>query len=215
MKPLNITVLGATGMVGSRLVTEAASRGHRVTAASRHPRPSDATMSLQVDASSPADLDAALADADAAVLAVKAVPDVPGAIDAHTAMTATVLDAARRHGVRLLVIGGAGPLHAPDDPELLVVDDPRYVHEEWREIARASVFQLEECRRHEEADWGFLSPPAFLEPGERTGRYRRGKDTLLVNSTGESRISVEDLAVAAVDELETPGTDRHFTVAQA
>jgi putative NADH-flavin reductase len=180
MKPLNITVLGATGMVGSRLVTEAASRGHRVIAASRHPRSSDAAMSLRVDASSPTDL-----------------------------------DAARRHGARLLVIGGAGPLKAPDDPELLLVDDPRYVHEEWRDIARASVLQLEECRRREEADWVFLSPPAFLAPGERTGRYRRGTDTLLVDSTGESRISVEDLAVAAVDELENPGTDRHITVTQA
>lgn len=212
MTPLNITVLGATGIVGSSITREAESHGHRVTAASRHPGPSDACTPLQVDASSPADLDTALADADAAVLTVKATP---GAIDAHASMTANVLDAAHRHDVRLLVIGGAGPLKSPDAPNRLVLDDSRYVHEEWQEIAQASVLQLKECHRHEETDWVFLSPPAFLEHGERTGGYRRGTDTLLTDASGASRISVEDLAVAAVDELEDPGTERHFTVVQA
>jgi putative NADH-flavin reductase len=56
------------------------------------------------------------------------------------------------------------------------------------------------------------SPPALLEPGVRTGRYRRGTDTLLVGAEGRSWISAEDLAVAAVDELETPGPDPLITV---
>lgn len=208
---MNITVLGATGMVGSRIVSEAAARGHHVTAASRHPQESDAAITLQVDATDPDDLDRAFTGAETAVLAVKATP---GATWAHTVLTRTVLEAAQRHGVRLLVIGGAGPLRAPDNPDLLVVDDPQYVHEAWRDIARASVDQLEECWRHEGCDWVFLSPPAFLEPGERTGGYRRGTDTLLTGGAGNSRISAEDLAVAAVDELENPGPHRHITVVQ-
>ncbi|HIW90311.1 MAG TPA: NAD(P)H-binding protein [Candidatus Corynebacterium avicola] len=212
---MNITILGATGMVGTRLVTEAVSRGHQVTAAARHPRDSGAASILGLDAASPTDLDTALEDADAAVLTIKAVPETPGAIERHAAMTSTVLDAAHRHGVLLLVIGGAGPLRSPDHQELLVVDDPRYVQEKWRDIARASVRQLEACRRHEEADWVYLSPPAVLEPGERTGSYRRGVDTLLIDTGGASRISAEDLAVAALDELENPSADRHITVAQA
>lgn len=149
MNPLTITVLGATGMVGGRIVTEAVSRGHRVTAASRHPGPSDAHVTLRVDATAPADLDTAFTDADVAVLTVKATP---GDNAGHAALTATVLEAAHRHTVRLLVIGGAGPLHSPGVQSRLVVDDPRYVHEEWWDIARASVLQLEECRRHDGTD---------------------------------------------------------------
>jgi putative NADH-flavin reductase len=97
------------------------------------------------------------------------------------------------------VAGGSG----------LVLDDTRYVPAHIRPIAAASVRQLEVCRAHA-ADWVYLSPPALLEPGERTGTYRRGVDELL---TGPSAISAADLAVAVLDELENPGADRHFTVA--
>ncbi len=61
----------------------------------------------------------------------------------------------------------------------------------------------------------YLSPTAVLEPGERTGRYRRGTETLLLGADGKSRISAEDLAVAVLDELRTPATDRHLTVVHA
>ena len=73
--------------------------------------------------------------------------------------------------------------------------------------------QLQACRSHAGADWVYLSPPALLEPGVRTGRYRRGTDTLLTGADGQSWISAEDLAVAVVDELESPGPDRRITVA--
>ncbi|GAB3116661.1 hypothetical protein GCM10027055_26570 [Janibacter alkaliphilus] len=66
-----------------------------------------------------------------------------------------------------------------------------------------------------DAAWAYLSPPALLEPGTRTGRYRRGTTTLLTAQDGKSWISAEDLAVAVVDELEQPGADRHITVAAA
>lgn len=82
----------------------------------------------------------------------------------------------------------------------------------WRAFADASTDQLRACERHADAAWSYLSPPALLEPGRRTGNYRRGTTTLLVGPDGTSRITAEDLAVAAVDELERPGTDRHFTV---
>ncbi|WP_416382691.1 MULTISPECIES: hypothetical protein [Nocardia] len=78
--------------------------------------------------------------------------------------------------------------------------------------ALASLTQLRVCEPHP-ARWTYLSPPALLEPGERTGRYRRGTTTLLLDADGRSRISAEDLAVAVLDELENPGGDRHFTVA--
>ena len=63
-------------------------------------------------------------------------------------------------------------------------------------------------------DWAYLSPAALLEPGERTGDYRLGADELLVDAEGNSAISMEDLAVALLDEAERPEHHRaRFTVA--
>lgn len=42
------------------------------------------------------------------------------------------------------------------------------------------------------------------EPGKRTGKFRLGKDDLIVDENGNSPISVEDYVVAMVDELEKP-----------
>ncbi|WP_405587085.1 NAD(P)-dependent oxidoreductase [Streptomyces sp. NBC_01092] len=223
VKPrMTIAVLGATGMVGSRVIAEAAARGHRVLALSRnpgafrHPRDGDPNVTpLAVGASDPDAVREALSTAaptgapDAVVLSVRTFPpDSEFLVDA----TRTVLDAAARLGTRVLVVGGAGALRSPEDPDLPVAGNRAYVPAEYREVALAGIAQLRTCRAHADADWVYLSPPALLEPGERTGRYRRGTDTLLTDSDGRSWISAEDLAVALVDEVETPGMERHITV---
>ena len=210
---MNVTVIGATGMVGSRLVAEAATRGHRVAAVARHPgtHPDPAVTPLAVDAGVPGRLDAALAGAHAAILAVRAAP---GQEQTIAPLTTAVLDATGRSGIRLLVIGGAGPLRSPRRDGLAVLDDPDYVPVEWRAVAEASTAQLRTCLRHTNPRWTYLSPPAIVESGTRAGTYRRGATTLLTEPDGTSRITAEDLAVAALDEIERPGTDRHFTVAR-
>ena len=210
---MTIAVLGATGMVGTRVVGEARTRGHRVPALSRKPPASDDpdVTPVAVDVADPHAVRQALAasSADAAVLAVRTVPaDEEFLVGA----TRTVLVAAARLGVRVLVVGGAGAPRSPGDRELPVAENPAYVPEEYRAVAAAGVAQLHACRAHAGADWVYLSPPAVLEPGERTGRYRRGTDTLLTDTHGRSWISAEDLAVAVLDELERPGPDRHITV---
>jgi len=212
---MKITVIGATGMVGSRVVTEAATRGHVVTAASRNSGTgsgSEAITSVPVDVSSPGALTPALADADAAVLAIR-----PARGDEHRLgpLTEAVLDAAAGTRAPLLIVGGAGPLRSPTDPELLVADNPIYVPAAWRSLAAASTAQLRTCHEHSGNGWTYLSPPAILEPGPRTGRYRRGTTTLLTDTDERSYISAEDLAVAVVDEIERPGTERHITIAHA
>jgi putative NADH-flavin reductase len=94
-----------------------------------------------------------------------------------------------------------------------VIDDPRFVPRQWRAIAQASVDQLNACKPHA-ADWTYLSPPALFGPGARTGAFRRGGNRILVDVHGESRISAEDLAIAALDEVENSERGlRHFTVA--
>lgn len=214
---MTIAVLGATGMVGSRVITEAGGRGHQVLALSRKRRASEDpnVTPIGVDASDSSAVGEALAGsasngaADAVVLAVRTVP-----VDQEflVGATRTVLDIAARLGIRVLVVGGAGALRSPGDQDLLVAHNPVYVPAEWKTVAAAGIAQLRTCQAHADADWVYLSPPALLEPGERTGRYRRGTDTLLTAADGQSWISAEDLAVAVVDELETPGSEYHVTV---
>ena len=62
-------------------------------------------------------------------------------------------------------------------------------------------------------DWTYLSPSAFFEPGPRTGKFRLGQDELLTAPDGKSSISMEDYAIALVDELEqTQHRRQRFTV---
>ncbi|SJM68685.1 NAD(P)-dependent oxidoreductase [Gulosibacter sp. 10] len=213
---MRIAVFGATGMAGSAIVAESASRGHHVLALSRHPRPDEARgtriTQMAADVGDPAALDPALSEVDAAVLAVRLAPG-----DEHrlAALTRGLLDAAERRDAPVLVIGGSAPLRSPSDPGTLLIDDPEHVPEAWRRIARASLEQYRACAAHPYRGWVYLSPPAMLERGEQSGGYRRGTTTLLVDEHGRSRIAAADLALAVLDELEHPGRDRHFTVVQA
>ncbi|MGZ2358358.1 NAD(P)H-binding protein [Streptomyces sp. 372A] len=208
---MRIAVLGAAGMAGSRVVTEAAHRGHALLAVYRSTRPDTLPPGVTPVAGDADDTDAMCAlfkGVDAVVAATR--PPV-GREHTITATTTALLDAAAKTGTRALVIGGAGPLAVPGHPGRLVLDDPAYVPPQWRAVAAAGAAQLAACRAHE-ADWTYLSPPAVLEPGPRTGAYRRGTTTLLTTEDGTSRISAEDLASAVLDELERPRGERHFTV---
>ncbi|MBQ1047077.1 NAD(P)H-binding protein [Micromonospora sp. C51] len=206
---MRITVVGATGMVGSRVVREALDRGHDVTAVYRGRRPASLppeAIAARGDAVDVDQMKRLFTDADAIVGATR---PAPGAESTVTATTHALLDAAAATGLRILLVGGSAPLRSPSGGSVL--DDPRYVPPAVRDIAAASAAQLDACRTHA-ADWVYLSPPALLEPGLRSGGYRRGGTTLVVAPDGTSRISAEDLAVAVLDEVERPGGDRHFTV---
>ncbi|NDL56533.1 NAD(P)-dependent oxidoreductase [Phytoactinopolyspora mesophila] len=210
---MRISVFGATGMAGNAIVGEALARGHAVTGISRKPDEAAAHERLTVvslDVTSHDALDPVLTDSDAAVLTIR----LPAGHEHLLAPTTTrFLDAAARTGTRVLVIGGAGPLRSPSRAGLLVVDDPAYVPSEWKAVAGASLAQLQACTQHHYRDWVYLSPPAVLERGPRSGTYRRGTTQLLTDATGDSRITADDLAIAVTDEIEAPGSDRHFTVA--
>ncbi|MGW1739105.1 NAD(P)-dependent oxidoreductase [Nocardia sp. NPDC001965] len=208
---MKIAVVGAAGMVGSRVVAEAARRGHDPVAVIRNGRPGAIPPGVAMvhgDANDRARMRETFAGADAVVVATR---PVPGQEHGVAATTRALLDAAAGIGVRVLVVGGAAPLWNPVEPGRLVLDSPEYVPVPIRAVAAASVAQLAACRDHP-ADWVYLSPPAVLEPGSRTGTYRRGTTTLLTDAAGHSRISAEDLAVAILDELENSLDVRHFTV---
>ena len=108
------------------------------------------------------------------------------------------------------MVGGAGSLEAA--PGVLVIDTPQFP-EAWKATAEGARQALELLRQERTLDWTMLSPSAMLEPGKRTGQFRLGDDRLLVDANGESRISLEDYAVAMIDELEKPAhSRRRFTV---
>lgn len=205
---MKITVLGAAGNVGRRVIAEALSRGHDVTAVVRNP--------VRIDAL-PATANAVVADAsDVATIAsistgqdlvISALRPEPG--DTPDPTTQAVLDGLAQTGTRLLVIGGAATLVIPGTGGRTVVEDAAFLPETARHIGQASANQQAVCQAEKRVDWAYLSPAAQLGAGERTGKYRLGMDELVVDDQGVSTISMEDLAVVLLDEAEHP---RHHQV---
>jgi uncharacterized protein len=196
---MRLIVFGASGALGSRLVDEARRRGHEVSA------PASATA----DATDPDSVAAAARGHDAALSAVTRHDRPEVLVDVALGLLAGL----ERAGVgRLVVAGGAGSLRVPSGERL--VDTPDF-HDEWKPEALA---QADALAVYEQADtpveWTYVSPGALLEPGERTGAYRVGGDELLTDDHGRSRISMEDFAIAMLDEVEEPRhVRRRFTAA--
>ncbi|KUJ70300.1 NADH-flavin reductase [Streptomyces albus subsp. albus] len=209
---MRITVFGATGNVGRRVVAEALARGHEVTAVVRDPaRATDLPAAARIrtgHADRADDVAELTAGQD---LVISATRPAPGSEAELVATARALLTGLARTGVRLLLVGGAGSLTLPGTGG--TVEDAPDFPASWRPIALACTAQLEVCRAERGVDWAYLSPAALLEPGERTGRYRLGTDELLVDAEGNSAISMEDLAVALLDEAEHPRHHRtRFTV---
>ena len=111
---------------------------------------------------------------------------------------------------RFLVVGWAGSLEVKPGVRLLETPD---FPDQWKGTARATADVLQLLRRDHDLEWTCLSPSAMLLPRKRTGEFRLGTDQLLTNAHGESSISLEDYAVAMIDEVEKPQHVRQrFTV---
>ena len=196
---MKIVLIGATGFIGSGILLESLQRGHAVTAIVRNTgdlpgRPG--LTSVQGDAANPDRLAQLLAGHDIVISAFN-----PGK-DATGTGAKSIIDAAKRAGVpRLLVVGGAGTLEVA--PGQRLVDQPNFP-QEWKKGALRTADVLDQLRAEPELDWVFVSPAAVIAPGKRTGKYRIGGDQLLMDSNGESRISIADYAVAMLDEAEKP-----------
>lgn len=206
---MKIVLIGATGYVGSKLLAEALSRGHQVTAIARDPKnlPGHANLTAaRVDVTDRAALAKAVAGHDLVINAFNP------ALDQDGTGTQSIIDGVKQGGIaRFLTVGGAGTLLLPSGER--VIDQPDFPAE-WKDGALRTARLLEQLRAEQELDWVFLSPAAMLVPGERTGSYRIGRDHLLTDAKGESRISLEDYAVAMLDEAERPRHSRQrFTVA--
>ncbi|MBI3506896.1 MAG: NAD(P)-dependent oxidoreductase [Proteobacteria bacterium] len=210
---MKLALIGATGSIGSRILDEALSRGHIVTAITRDPSKIKPRKHLTVkkgDASNTDVLVGLLAGTEALISAFNAGRGTPNYADALRTGYAAIVAAARKAKVRLLVVGGAGSLKA--GPGLRLMDTPHFPAE-YRVEAQMMGEVLDSLGREDRLEWTFLSPSATIMPGKRTGRYRLGVDHVLKDASGKSIVSMEDYAVAMLDETERPAhTGSRFTV---
>jgi uncharacterized protein len=201
---MKVALIGASGNIGSQILAELRARGHSVTAIARNPEKiatGSGVTSVCADIADAAALAAALRGHDAVISAVRFRNFDPQGL----------LGAIKTSGVkRLIMVGGAGSLEAR--PGVQLIDTPDFP-EAHKPEAGAGRSALNALRAESSLDWTFLSPSAVIAPGARTGKFRLGKDAVLIGTDGKSRISIPDYAIALVDELETPRHIRQrFTV---
>jgi putative NADH-flavin reductase len=211
---MRIAIIGASGFIGSFIRDEALARGHQVTAIVRHPE----KITVQnprltvVKADILRDkVDELVKGHDAVISAYSPSRSGSDIYNEHVKGAKAIISGVKKSGIkRLLVVGGAATLEVAPGVQLIDTMSPEQVTDGML-ATRETLYML---RKEKELEWTFLSPAASIAAGERTGHYRVGKDQLLKNKEGESKISTQDYAIAMLDELEHPQHIRErFTVA--
>lgn len=212
----NVLLIGATGFVGSAVLNELVSRGHKVTTVVRNIEKlakSDLVNAVKEDVAN-VDAIAKLAEGKDAIISAYnpgwTNPDIATLI---TENYPKILEAAKKSGVeRLLIVGGAGTLFCA--PGLRVVDSGAIPEEIMGGVRPLGDFYLNTLMNENDIDWVFFSPAGVSDQeGKKTGNYRLGKDDLIVDAEGNSHISVQDYADAMVNELEKPAHHKErFTI---
>jgi hypothetical protein len=196
---MNVVLYSPTGMIGSRVLTELVSRGHNVTAIARDPSKVPAKPGVNAvkgDIFDTTDVAAKTVGVDAVISAYG-----PGTGDVNDLLKATrslIAGLDKSDVKRLIFVGGAGSLLVTPGVSLI---DSGHLPEEYKAIAIAHHDALS-LLRQSDLDWTYFSPAAFIQPGERTGKFRLGTTSLVADEKGNSSISAEDYSIALVDELE-------------
>jgi uncharacterized protein len=217
---MKVALIGSTGFVGKHLMNELLQRGHDVTALVRKAANASSDERVEyvvADAYSADSVAEAVRNHDAVISAFNPGWNDPELFDNFTRGDASIVRGVEASGVkRYIVIGGAGSLFVA--PGVQLVDTEAFLSHVPANIvpgARAARDALVTLQRNTALDWTFVSPPAMLEEGARTGAYRLGGDDLLMDGDKPAGIAVADLAVAVVDELEKPAHIRkRFTAAR-
>lgn len=216
MLTLKIALVGATGFIGTAILQEALNRGHTVTAMSRNPEKTliqHSSLHFQsIDVLDSAALTTAFIDHHIIISAWNPGWGTHNLYEQLLEGSISIQHAAKMAAVpRLLVVGHAGSLYV--GPSLQWVDTPEYPAT-WRPAPAALRDYLHLLQEEPQLDWTYITPPLDLLAGTRTGQYRTGTHSPIYNDHGKSTISVEDLAVAVLDEAESPRHSRQrFTVA--
>lgn len=196
---MKITVVCAAGKQGSKLVKEALSRDHEVTAVVR--RGSEVPEGVKVITKDLFDLTFEdLKESDVVIDAFGAWTE--DALPQHSTSLKHLCDVLSGTDIRLLVVGGAGSLYTNPEHTACVADGPDFP-DVFKPLAAAMAKALRELRQRKDVKWTYLSPAGdFQADGDRTGKYILGGEELMLNSKGESVISYADYAIAMIDEAE-------------
>jgi putative NADH-flavin reductase len=212
---LKISVIGGNGMIGQRIVREALDRGHHVTVIVRNPAQITAKHYRldvrQGDVLDAVQISAHIAGQDVVVSAIGSAraktPDPTVYRKAAESLIGVLRNLGER-APRLIVVGGAGSLKNSAGQMLVDRLPPHRQPESFGQKAALDYY-----RTISDVNWSYFSPAGTIVPGDRTGVFRLGEDELIVNDKGESRISMEDYAVAVIDEAENPRhVRRRFTI---
>ena len=212
---MKMTIFGAAGNVGKRVIDEAIMRGHEVTAVLRNPsRATELNPAANVVIGEADNVNDVVRLSMGQDIVISATRPPQGEENQLVTTAQSLLSGLAQTKVRLLLVGGAASLIIPNSQGTLVVDDINLVPLAWRDIALACLAQHKLCQKDESVEWSYLSPPAMISSGKRTGIFRLGNDELLVDEHGNSAISFEDFAIALVDEAEQQNHSKNrFTVA--
>lgn len=200
-----IAVIGATGFVGSKVVEELENRGYQVEALVRDiskVKQSNNIVAKSIDVNNVDELSEALKGNDAVISAYNAGWTNPNLYNDFLTGSRHIEQAVEKSGLkRLIVVGGAGSLFIEGNQ---IVDGPDFP-KEIKPGATAARDYLNEIKNNTTLDWTFFSPAIEMHQGtagSRIGKYRTSLDTPVFNDEGRSILSVEDVAVVLVDELE-------------
>lgn len=208
---MKIGIIGASGKAGSLILKEALTRGHEVTAIVRD----ESRVQIQGASVLEKDIfDLKAEDIKEFDVVVNAFGAAPGKEHLHVDAGKILIEAMKgAPQTKLIVVGGAGSLFVDEAKTIRVLDTPEFPKEYFATAFNQSK-NLGDLQNATDIQWTFISPSAFFDPqGNRTGRYKLGKDNLLVNSKGESYVSYADFALAVLDEIENPQhINQRFTV---
>lgn len=214
---MKVALIGASGFVGSAILNELVQRGHTVTAIVRNPervKQAKNVTAVKANALNEDEVADAVRGHDVVVNAFNPGWSNPNIYEEFLQGAKAIQEGTKKAGVkRLFVMGGGGSLYIAPGQQL--VDSPDFPAD-WKAGALAAREYLNIIKNEQELDWTFLSPAIEMHQGTagiRKGTYRTGLENPVFNEEGRSIISVEDMAIAIVDELENPKHIRQrFTV---
>ncbi|MTI09266.1 NAD(P)-dependent oxidoreductase [Curvivirga aplysinae] len=199
---MKMIIFGAAGDVGQRFVGEALLRGHEVTVFIRKPDQAeiwgDKVQVVIGDLDDTENLISIVKEHD---FILSALRPAEGKEDLLVPLTSKVMSIAGEAGLPILITGGAASLKIPNTDHT-VLTAPDFLPDSVRPIATACQDQYDMCLGVVDVNWTYQAPSAMLIPAERTGKYRIETDQLVTDGNGNSQISMEDFAVAALDEVE-------------
>lgn len=212
----NVLLIGGSGFVGSAILKELLERGYQVTTLVRNPdkitiKSPDLTI-VKGDVTDFDEIKKLAEGKDAVISAYNPGWNNPNIYEDTLKNYPRIVDAVKAAGVkRILIVGGAGTLFVA--PGVRVMDTGVIPEAIMGGVKSLGEFYLNTLIPENEIDWVFFSPAGEIAPGEKTGKYRLGKDDLIVDEHGKSRISTGDYAAAMVDELEKPSRHKErFTI---